>query len=222
MIRNNKYIIAIFIALITLPVAHGQERTDKDILKTKIWDWYIPPDARASSSYKKSKKCGNISLDIPNWVDIKEAQINIKKKLPHDDRVDFLSGGISFSITCKIQVNLNTDNIKFNDTTKLWELSKEDQEDYIGGTKLKSDQIYQLHTPNAFGWVHTMISFDVIGGSYTKIAKFCLFNNQKNKQLCGSGNPQYIPNRKQLGTTRFDYTPILIKILNTAQFLDDK
>jgi len=221
MIQNSKYIITIFIALITIPVVHGQERNNSNILKTKIWDWYIPPDARASSSYKESKKCGNISFDIPNWVDIKEAQLNISKKLPHDDRVDFLSGGITFSITCKIKVNLNTDNIKFNDVTKQWELSKEDQEADIEGTKLKSDQIYQLHTPNAFGWVHTIISFDVMGGSYTKFAHFCLFNDKKTKQLCGSGNPQYIPNRKQLGTTRFDYTPILIKILNTAQFVDD-
>ncbi|MDI2091850.1 hypothetical protein [Commensalibacter oyaizuii] len=226
MIRNSKNIIAIFIALITISVAYGQERNSSN---TKILDWSIDPiilkyDAGIikSSRYKESKKCGNISFKFLELVNFKGFQLFITKKIPHDNNSDFLSGGITFSLDCTTQVNLTKDNIRFNDTTKQWELSKEDQEDYIEGTKLKSDQLYQLHTPNAFGWVHTMISFDVMGGSYTKIANFCLFNNKKTKQLCGFGNSQYIPNRKQLGTTKFDYTPILIKILNTAQFLDDK
>ncbi|MDI2091849.1 hypothetical protein [Commensalibacter oyaizuii] len=214
MIRNNKYIIAIFIALITISVAHAQE--------VKILDWSIPNDFIASNEYKESKKCGSISFNIPSWVAIIRSYLVIKKKFINDDRSDIFYGGIGFGMLCKTKINLNQDNIKFNDITKQWELSKEDQEDYIEGTKLKSDQIYQLHTPNAFGWVHTMISFGVMGGSYTKIANFCLFNDKKTKQLCGFGNSQYIPNKKQLGTTRFDYTPILIKVLNTAQFLDDK
>jgi len=223
MIRNKIYIIAIVTALMGTSVVHAQQITTNDVIKTKILDWYIPPDVRASSLYKNSKKCGNISFDVPNWVDFKETQLLIKKKLPHDDRVDFLSRGVAFSITCTIKVNLTQDNITFNDATKQWELSKEDQNDYVEGTKkkIKSDQIYQLHAKNASGWVHTIISFDVMGGSYTKGATFCLFNDKKTKQLCGFGNPQYIPSQKQLGTTKFDYTPILIKILDTAKFLDD-
>jgi len=124
MIRNKIYIIAIVTALMGTSVVHAQQITTNDVIKTKILDWYIPPDVRASSLYKNSKKCGNIS-------------------------------------------------------------------------------------------------FDVMGGSYTKGATFCLFNDKKTKQLCGFGNPQYIPSQKQLGTTKFDYTPILIKILDTAKFLDD-
>ncbi|MDI2091851.1 hypothetical protein [Commensalibacter oyaizuii] len=229
MIRNNKYSIVILIALITISIAHAQNITTNDVTKTKILDWSIDPITLKydhgiikSSYYKESKKCGNISFGFARLINFRNFNLILTQKLPHDDRVDFLSDGIKIDIDCKTQVNLNTDNIRFNDVTKQWELSKEDQEDYIEGTKLKSDQLYQLHTPNAFGWVHTIISFDVMGGSYTKFAHFCLFNDKKTKQLCGSGNPQYIPNKKQLGTTRFDYTPILIKILNTAQFLDDK
>lgn len=229
MIQSKKYIIVIFIAIITINIAHAQNITTNDVTKTKILDWSIDPiilkydgSIIKSSRYKESKKCGNISFGLSQLMGFRNFNLLITKKLPHDDWTDFSSGGISFSIDCKTKVNLNEDNITFNDTTKQWELSKEDQEAYIEGTKIKSDKIYQLHTLNAFGWVHTMISFDVMGGSYTKIANFCLFNDKKTKQLCGFGNSQHIPNRKQLGTTRSDYTPILIKILNTAQFLDDK
>jgi len=229
MIRSKIYIIAIFIALITAPIVYAQKVNNNT--ETKILDWSIPiqlrkiaPELIKSDPYKESKKCGNIDFGFPQWIDVIQSNLIITKKLPHDDRVDFLSGGITFSLTCTIKVNLTKDNITFNDVTKQWELSKEDQNDYVEGTKkkIKSDQIYQLYAKNASGWVHTMISFDVMGGSYTKIAKFCLFNDKKTKQLCGSGSPQYIPSQKQLGTTRFDYTPILIKILNTAKFLDDK
>lgn len=221
MIQNNKYIIAIFIVLI-IPTTHAQTITSDDILKTKVWDWYIPPDFRPTNEYKESKKCGSISFDIPNWVDIKKSQLLIKKKLPHDNNPDFLSSGLTFSLDCKIQIDLNKDDVAFNTKTQQWELPSDIRNQYAQNSKYQGNKIYQIHAKNAFGWLYTLTNINTRDGGYLKQAKFCLFNDKKTKQLCGFGISQIIPNKKQLGTTRFDYTPILIKILNTAQFLDDK
>lgn len=206
------------------PIVQAQNITTNEITKTKILDWSIDPASRPTKLYKESKKCEGISFNVHSWVDFKEGQLIIKKSLPHDDNSDFLSGGMRFTMLCKINAKIDESYIKYNSSNDQWELTSEneDMDGYVYGTKYKANRIYQLHTPNASGWLWTSLDYNMRDKNFSKLVNFCLFNKDKTKKLCGNGISQYIPNKKQLGTTRFDYTPILIKILNTAQFLDDK
>lgn len=231
MIRNKIYvtIITILVILSGFNAVDGKEITANETLKTKILDWSIDSitlkyDAGIvkSNSYKESKKCGNISFKLSQLISFRNFNLIISPKLFHSNDSNFLSDGMTFSLDCTTQVDLNKNDVKFNTTTQQWELPPDIRDQYAQNSTYQGNKIYQLHAKNAFGWLYTLTNIDTRDGGYIKQAIFCLFNDKKTKQFCGSGISQYISNKKQLGTTKFDYTPTLIKTLNTAQFLDDK
>lgn len=165
--------------------------------------------------------CGGISIDLPEWLKFQNNILNLNKELPSDT-----IGKVTFTLECNSKdIALNNDITLFNEQTKKWELNsaqwswstnKLEQEDVKGSFKL-----YQLKNENNFGWIVTQIAIGSKENDYTKSLSFCLISSNHLKQLCGGGLVQYIPHRKDLGTSEGDYSGMIIKLIESIRFLSD-
>lgn len=205
----------------------AQNIKNTDPVVTKTIDWAIVPGTSPINQYIQSKKCGSIKIDLPKWVEIYMSTLEINKKFPHD-LLSYvkLNNSINFTFLCETKVKFEDTEVFFNKKTQQWELKDQYKDNEIEDTDRKTYQVYQLKAKNASGWLRTGTfqgdSDDHGNYDYMKNATFCLINDKQTKEICGNGDVQFIPNKKDLGTKNSDYTPMLIQFLQTLKFEDDK
>jgi len=228
MLRNN-YIIIIttFFSIFLLPSVNAQNIKNIDAVTTKTIDWkIIESSSKKPPRYLDAKTCGNITIDLPQWVRILVSNLIIKRNFPHDTTAPYGQHVL-------IWTNCSTKNLDFpkasegygffNDKSGKWEITDKYKNDVVEGTHYPKFKIYQLKARNSSGFFMTITdkghytdSNDIL---YNKQGSFCLYTTNHTKQFCGSGYVQYTPH---LGSSQSDYTPMLMQFLQTVRFVDDK
>lgn len=226
----NKYFyigIAYFFIFNNNSLAQAQNIKNTDPIQKQIMNWDSVSGTIVNKAYKKSAACGSISMELPKWVKFQHGALEIVKNFPHDLLAYVKLGSkIHISMFCSTKINYEDSKVFFNKETQKWELKDQYKDSEIEDTDRKAYKIYQLKAKNASGWLRTATfqrdSDDHGNYDYMKNATFCLINDKQTKEICGSEDVQFIPDKKHLGTQNSDYTPMLIQFLETLQFEDDK
>lgn len=231
--KSLTYLFIIF-CMITI---HTQTIQAEEPEFTHLIDWANISDNQDNNKSFKSNLCGKMSLKFFQGMKIERTRLVLRshptfqdsiKEIREDLKVGTSYGdGVIYSI-CRTQ--RFDSRIIFDNKLRQWRSidSGYNVNLLVDNTNIHVYNMYVLKGSNVFGWLITnILSTDddrVKEGQppYSKMISFCLFNKDQTKQLCGDGNVQYILDKKHLGTTVHDYTPILIQILETIKFEDDK
>ncbi|MDI2113922.1 hypothetical protein [Commensalibacter nepenthis] len=231
--RSLTYLFIIFCMI----VIHTQTIQAEEPEFTHVIDWTNLSGYKDNNKNYKSNLCGKMFFKLLKNMRVEETSIILRphptfqdsiKEIREDLKVGASYGDGVIDSMCRTQRFDNR--IIFDNKLRQWKPidSGYNVNLLVDNTNIHVYNMYVLKGSNVFGWLITnILSTDddkVKEGQppYSKMISFCLFNKDQTKQLCGDGNVQYILDKKHLGTTAHDYTPTLIKILNTAQFLDDK
>lgn len=194
-------------------------------LKTQVLNWSInPSNFYSKQTLKENKTCGQITMDFPHNIYFSMSSLFIKINDAQDQKpmIQWFKNKIEIPLYCtihNIQMNpRDSNNFVFNPKIQKW-VWKDDN---------SSDGIYQIKAKNGTGWLiadepeSIMGTKGSAGDDYIRNIGFCITNNAHTKQLCGAGNVQYIPHKKDINKNIGNYTETIYKILQTTNFLDDK
>ncbi|MDI2091853.1 hypothetical protein [Commensalibacter oyaizuii] len=192
---------------------------------TKILDWsYRIPYEVPTTAFKNSKKCGNIEMNLPNNSYFNLGYLIIKTNTKHHQTPTdkWFGEGIQISLNC------TTKNVQMNPKDSSNFIYNPQKQQWVWKNDGSSEGIYQIKAKNGIGWLiedepeSIMGTKGSNGDDYIRSIGFCITNNAHTKQLCGAGNVQYIPHKKDIDKNIGNYTGTIYKILQTTKFLDDK
>lgn len=166
------------------------------------------------------KNCGQISMKLPNWAEIKNGGLIINKS--DSTAPKYMN---SFVMSCYDKNNVpNTDLVFFNKETKQWELNptiwEEFDKDKAGLIK-SNFTIENIIVKNGSGWIVTEIGIGSGSDDFSKYLTFCLERKNTHKVLCGYGIVQYIPRSEDIGMTENDYTQMITGFIKSIEFIPE-
>jgi len=229
------YILIWLVSIACIQNIQAQSLSTNNQFKTGIIDWKGNAIGGFSKSYTDSAKCGTITLKLPILDKIWFHNTFFLKTISPSAFPD----GVNIQTKCKLgkfdfKDQKDEDGILFNHQTQQWYMTDAMRNEKISGSSQLKNDLFAIKGQNADGYLSTYIEPAGGGGNgsgvdYVKFSDFCLYNKSYTKEFCGNGVSQYFTDIKDIGSKRVksdpklkDYTPALIKILETAKFEDDK